>query len=234
MINATTSALLQQIAMNLKPLETLGQPISLAQIIGAVISFLVGSFVALAALVIKERYELSHKSNINPIKCVPAYQEPEGNSGGQAQWIYRLEFVNDSRYVANNVDMYVQEVYDDGNILRKNFIPSPLRWTHRDSKPRDIFPHQTVLLDLFEIKFRQQEPIILAAPNLDGLKSIKDIKAGKTCLILKYYQENGQIGYFEVVVEWNGEEPLIVANKPESKGNLPKISHFSHYNKKEA
>jgi len=225
-MDATISALLEQIATNLKPLEALDQPISLAQIIGAIISFLVGGFTALAALIIKERYELSRQSNISPVKYVPTYQEPEDKTRGQSQWIYRLEFINDSKYIAKNVEMYIQEIYDDGNIFRDNFIPSPLRWTHRDARPRDIFPKQTVLLDIFEVKFRPQEPIILAAPNLDGLKSMKDIRAGKTGLILKYYQENGQTGYFEVIVKWNGKEPLIIEGESESKDNLPTISHF--------
>ncbi|MBI2611690.1 hypothetical protein HYW54_03015 [Candidatus Gottesmanbacteria bacterium] len=231
MIDATTSALLQKIADNLRPLEALDQPISAFQVIGEFIPIATGAMVALLTLIIKENYDrYFHKSRLVPVEKptedMRVYQEPEDRSL-PAQWIYRLELLNDSNYIAKNVEIYIQEVYDNGANFRKNFIPSPLRWTHRDSKPRNIFPHQTVLLDLFEIKFRKLEPVVLAAPNLEGLKNIRDLRAGKMLLILKYFQQNGQTGHFEVKIEWNGNEPLILANQPTTIDNLPTITNFT-------
>jgi len=212
-MESTTSALLQQIANNLEPLKNLNQTSEgiftdfFNPVFAAVVT---GALVSLVTLVLQDWFKRNwQKPKIKPIEVIPKFQK--------YQYIYRLVFTNDSNYLASNVEVDIIEVIDpDGK--KRNFIPSPLRWTHRSEKPRSIFPHQPAYLDICEVKQEVGKFIMLAVPNLGGLDEMLTISKGITVLHLEYYEENGQTGKIKLEIKWNGKEDFNI------KGSLPKIA----------
>ena len=121
--------------------------------------------------------------------------------------VFRLIIKNDGSYKASKVEVYVDEVWEDGK-KRDNFVPAPMWWMHQPQNAelrRDIFPNQKVFLDLLNLTEKWGDEFIkLAAPNLLGIKDMPVIKKGKTRIILRYYEENGQTDKFEISVDWSG------------------------------
>jgi len=228
-MNSTASAALNTIATNLEPLANLNTS-TLAKLLNnyaPLLALLTGALVALVSLAIRDWYTRAfHRSKIIPGKDEPneftSYQEAYASPGGRtSRWISRLVFSNDSGHTAEGIEIYVQEIRDNNGKKRESFIPAPLRWTHRDVKPRDVFPKQIVMLDLLESCSRDvsSEPIVLATPNLEGIKNMRNIKKGNTTLLLQSYQKDGRNPKFEVKLSWNGQEI--------KSDNLPQIKSFS-------
>jgi hypothetical protein len=204
-MDATFSAFLNEIYNSLSVIRfSPKRPIWL-QIIEFII-LLLAPIVALAIGLWKDDWRKKiEKSNIKAIKVNKHCQNSE--------YYYRLVLKNEGKYTAKNLEIDIEEVYDD-KLKRKNFVPSPLRWTHRDTKPRDVFPSQTCQLDICNFRFKQGENLILTAPDIMNLKSIPFLKAGKSKLILKHYQENGQTGIIKLSVFWTGKENRKEENLP--------------------
>ena len=205
-MDATTSAFLQQIATNLEPLKALSQHPQ----IQFMPQFMASAFAIVTALVIVYFMEpwkrWFQKSKIVAEKVIPKYQN--------GQYLYRLILTNKSNYVAKNVEIEVEDVYDDGGEPRANFVAAPLRWTHRSATPRDIYPHQTVYLDICEVRQEQNKFITLTAPHIMDLPEMVTIRMGKTKVKLKYYQEDGQTGVITLEINWNGNETFKSPDLP--------------------
>lgn len=210
---STTSALLEQIAKNLEPLENLNQPFEgvFTKFLNPVfIAVTTGTLVAFITLVLQDWIKRNwHKPKIKPIEVVPKFQND--------QYIYRLVFTNDSNYLASNVEVDIIKIIDPDR-KKRNFVPSPLRWTHGSEKPRSIFPRQPANLDICEVKKESGKFIMLVAPNLTGLDEMRKILKGTTNLHLEYYTENGQTGKITLKIKWNGKEIFDKKGK-----NLPKV-----------
>jgi hypothetical protein len=132
--------------------------------------------------------------------------------------IYRLIVKNDSKYIAKKVEIDIDEVIDDDNNPRKNFLSAPHNWTHRDdSSLRDIFPHQIAYLDIVTINQVENQFIALYARILWNIPDMSIIKPGTTILKFKYYTENGQTDDIKLQVKWNGNKTLNENDLPEIK-----------------
>lgn len=202
-MDATISALLKEatdslelIVAGLEPLKSLSwglvfQP----EFIGAFLSSAVALAIALWQSEWKRRRE---RSDIRSLEVISVYQKPS--------YYYRLVLLNKGKYTARNIEVDVEEVYDDEDRKRDNFIPAPLRWTHINTTTRNIFPNQVAYLDVCEFKREQGKNLRLLAPNIVDLSDMPYLKAGQTRLILRCYQENGQTGKIDVFVNWSGRE----------------------------
>lgn len=212
-MDATTAALLKEISLNLKSLETLLQSSLFKELfvvfITALLSFVSAITVVLTIEGIKKRREKA--------KLIPGniFKVPQG-----ATYHYRLPLTNASDYIARNVEVDLEEIIDDDRKVR-NIVPTPLDWTHRphNESLRDIFPHQTALLNICEVQQTQGEFIKIRAVHIMHLKDMVSVKKGTTKVFLKYYQENGQTGELKLKIVWNGNESF-------KEEDLPKIQLF--------
>lgn len=202
-LDSTASSYFKQIIESLnqlKPVSTSLFTTISSQSIGAFIAGLFTIITTLILLYLKEPIlRRLRKTKIVPLRVIRHHQ----NKG---LIVYRLIILNDSNYLAKNVEVDIKEIIDDGGVSRINFVQSPLNWTHLSQKPRDIYPHQDAWLDLFDVTLTQGKYMRLSAPNISGLPDLPYLKQGKTKLVLNYYQENGQNGTIELQVEWNGNE----------------------------
>lgn len=207
-MDATASALLKEainslelIVANLEPLKSLRQRLLLQpDFIGAFIGALLSSAAALTIALRQDEWRRrKRKSDIKALEVVGVYQN--------SIRYYRLVLRNEGKYTARNIEVDVEEVYDEGGKERDNFIPAPLRWTHINTTTRNIFPNQVAYLDICEFKQEQGRSFIrLFAPNIKNLNDMPYLGAGQTKLVLRHYQENGQTGEIEVFVNWSGRE----------------------------
>lgn len=205
-MEATISALLQQIASNLKLLEILKQS-SLPQellvtFLTALLSLIVAIIVALKVEDIKRAREKS-KLVIGNVLITP-----QGD-----QYHFRLPITNDSQYLAKNVEVDVEKIIEE-NGHEKSIVPTPLDWTHK-GEVRNIFPHQTAHLNILEVQQIEGEFIKVRAPRIMHLIEMVVLNKGTTTIILKYYQENGQTGEIKLKVKWKGKEKLNKEDLPE-------------------
>lgn len=209
-MDATVSAVLHEIATNLRPLETLQQSSLPEQLlvtfITAVLSFISAIMVALKIEDIKRNRE---KSNLVPGKIIRTRQG--------ATIHFRLPLKNQSNYIARKVEVDVEKIIDDDGHERE-IVPTPLDWTHGEEL-RDIFPNQTALLNICEVQQEQGKFIKVRAVRIMHLDEMVVVKKGTTKVILKYYQENGQTGKIRLKIVWNG-------NKTFNKRDLPTITVF--------
>lgn len=205
-MDATVSAMLKEIASNLEPLSALREnfPFNLSEeFFGAVFAAVGAIIVALTIDKIKKGIE---KPILVPDKIL---KTPQG-----ATYHFRLPLKNDSEYIAKRVEVTIEKIVDpDGQ--EREIVPTPFEWTHGNEN-RDIFPHQTALLNICEVQQEQGKFIRLKIPRIMHLDSMTLLNQGTTKLTLEYYMENGQTGEIKLKVEWNG-------NKSFDEEDLPKI-----------
>ncbi len=194
-MDSTASELLRKIASNLEPLKNLNQN-QFSFIPEIITAFLSIGVALIVAYLIQPWNRWVQKSNVEAIKVIRNFQ--------QYQYLYRLQIVNDSNYIARNVQIDIEDIVESTN--SRNIIPAPMRWTHGDTKPKDILPHQTVYLDLIEVKQEQGRFIKLTAPNIMDLDEMSVLNKGISILYFRQYQENGQTREFKLKIEWNGKE----------------------------
>lgn len=208
-MSATTSALIKNFNKSLQEITSLLNQPSAIKLLPDVIASLFTIGTALIIAYLMEPWKrFFQKTKLRPVEIVRKFQN--------FQYLYRLVILNDSDYLAKNVEINTEQVFDYDNTIR-DFIPAPLRWTHGSDYPRDIFPHQTVYLDICEVKQEQNKFITLTLPHLAGLDEMLIIKKGRTKLVLKYYQENGQTGIIKLEIKWNGKENFTEEDLPKIK-----------------
>lgn len=204
-MDATTSAILRKISVDLKPLQNLNNPFYYdPNFLGA---FLV-SIVALAIALFSEPLKNLWKKTDLTVQGILTNKQGNGNS-----IYYRISIINNGNYPARDVEAYIDNIYED-NKERKNFLPVPLRWTHaraytRAGVYRDIHPNQSVLLDFCElVKDRNLLHLSLAAGGEVPEYSI--LHGGNTKMVLKMYQENGKTIIIKLKIDWqSGRNPTV-------------------------
>lgn len=211
MNDATTSALLKEIASTLKPLSALKESFSF-NLSNDFFGALFAAFSAIAVALFLDK--IRRRIEISKIMLVKVVKHPQNN-----KWYYRLWLKNDSDYIAKNVVVNLEKVIDDdGN--NREILLTPLSWTHRDEESRDIFPHQDAYLNICEVQLEQNKFIRLTAPRIMHLDDMVIVKKGTTKILLRYYQENGQNDEIKLKIEWNGNESSF------DQDNLPEITGY--------
>lgn len=205
-MDATVSAIIKEIASSLESLSALREnfPLNLSEeFFGAVFAAVGAIIVALTIDKIKKGIE---KPLLIPGKILKTLQG--------ATYHFRLPLKNDSEYIAKRVEVNIDKIVDP-NDREREIVPTPFDWTH-GNEIRDIFPHQTALLNICEVQQEQGKFIRLSIPRIMHLDSMTLLTQGTTKLALKYYMENGQTGEIKLKVVWNGNESF-------NEEDLPKI-----------
>lgn len=212
------SAQLAQIINQLKSLESLKDPLWLQpEFVGAALASIVALGIALYGEPLRRRWI---KTTLLANKVVHHVQ------GRGDLIVYRLLIINVGNHKAQDVEVTVDKLYEDGGVERKNFLPVPLGWTHahayvRTAVLRDIHPGQWVYLDLCDFIHSQREGqgfseavLRLSAQAGQEIPDFNRLKPGKTKLLLKAYQTDGKPLPIEIIVEWDGNnEPKIGLGK---------------------
>jgi len=132
--------------------------------------------------------------------------------------IGRLVIRNDGRYIAENVEAYIDRIKYNGE-FRANYIPMPLRWTHGElnkegSTMRNIYPHQTVYLDIFDHvvdeSYVGNTSVIFSVLSGRNVDDLSKMNIGRSELYIKLYQASGQVDEICILAEAvTGEPPQI-------------------------
>lgn len=124
----------------------------------------------------------------------------------------RLILKNEGRYIAKSVEAYIDRIKFDGE-WRDNFFPMPLFWTHGQLNKngptvRDIYPNQTVYLDLFNYLYDPNyvgnNSVVFAVAAGQGVDDLWRTNMGESELFIKFYQESGQVDEVCVKTIWDG------------------------------
>lgn len=122
----------------------------------------------------------------------------------------RLVIQNKGRYIARSVEASLEKIICEGED-RRNFFPVPLFWTHGQVNKgiiRDIYPNQTVYLDVFEYIWDSLQGESMARFSLGAGRDIENlsfVSVGKSNLLLKLYQESGQVDKIRLEISWEGK-----------------------------
>lgn len=193
-MDATTSALLKQLAENLESLKSLYTPTVFK------LEFWSSVLPSIVALLIAGGIGRFIKPYLG-IK--PELEVLELNRFLQAHHVWRLAIVNNGRETAKNVQVDLVKMYDE-SVPRENFLPMPLPWTHTDKESRDILPKQTVYLDVFYHKTNSPDDVHIATRFGGGIDNFRKLKIGRSKLILTFYEQSGRSFSKEVEVSWPG------------------------------
>ena len=163
--------------------------------------------------------------------CLIKQVENLGRGRVEQYYVGRLAIKNKKGgFKAVTVEAYIEEIKDNGK-TRKNFLPLPLQWTHghlnQNRSVRDIHPNQTVYLDIFDFHLNSNslnEALISITVAAGGeVSNFSSIKAEKTELLIRLYQESGQVGKIFLKVIWerkktpDGEIEVVRRHIPEFK-----------------
>jgi len=159
---------------------------------------------AIVALVLglwgKTLNQLFYKSDM---QLIDTHHNRQTSRGGSIQGHTRLKFLNDGGSVAENVMVYVESIKDNG-IIRQDFLPVPLSWTHDGRYWRNFAPHEIWYLDLCrknDISDRNKPVLVLASGQ--QVPIYEDIEEGKTTLVVKLSQKSGQIRNYKINLLWS-------------------------------
>lgn len=138
----------------------------------------------------------------------PASSEDDKNSL-RLLHVGRLVVKNIGRHKAVAAEAFIEKVVSNGDV-RKNFIPMPLVWTHgRLSKTgpivRDIYPNQTVYLDIFnhiyDYSYAGNSNVVFTVAAGHNNDNLSQMNSGESELFIKIYQESGQVD--DVIIKSN-------------------------------
>lgn len=131
----------------------------------------------------------------------------------------RLILKNEGKYIAKSVEACIDRIRFDGE-WRDNFFPMPLYWTHGQLNKngptvRDIYPNQTVYLDLFnhlyDPNYTGNNSVVFAVAAGQGIDDLWRTNLGESELFLKFYQESGQVDEVCVKIIWDGKSVPTVS-----------------------
>ena len=199
-MDATSSALINEIARNLKPLENLNNPFYTdPNFIGASLASVIALVIALFSEPFKKIWR---RTKLDVSKDIVMNKQGNGDSIH-----YRLLVSNIGNYVAEDVEAYIIKVSN-----KDNFLPVPLAWTHARAYMtagvyRNIQPHQPVLLDFCEFtKSRNLLKFRLAAGEEVADFCILD--GTNRNIILEIYQKSGEKTSVRLKLDWKaGNNP---------------------------
>lgn len=146
------------------------------------------------------------------MKIIGHHENKQANSS-TVEGHTRLKFINEGKSTAKNVNVYVEEIIDNG-ISRGHFLPVPLSWTHNGMYFRDFPPKQVWFLDLCRIDNIDSHkfPILVlaAGQNVDNYQNLNE---GKTMLFLKVSDESGRIRRYKLTLKWQIGEPYVIVKR---------------------
>lgn len=123
----------------------------------------------------------------------------------------RVIIKNEGGYVAKSVEAYIDRIKFDGE-FRADFFPIPLFWTHGQLNKngptvRDIYPNQTVYLDLFNhlynTEYVKSSTVVFAVAAGQGVENLEKMNLGRSELYIKFYQESGQVDELCIEARWD-------------------------------
>lgn len=138
---------------------------------------------------------------------------PENFDNRKLLDVGRLIIKNTGKYEAKSVEAYIEKVIDNGEV-RKDFIPMPLHWTHGELNKtgpiiRNIYPNQTVYLDIynhiFDPEYTGESSVVFAVAAGLSVDTLSKMALGESEIIIKLYQESGQVDEIYVKTYWNGK-----------------------------
>ena len=137
----------------------------------------------------------------------PKYQfdvlQTEQKISGETRDYKRIKISNMGRRKAKNVKLFLEEILDikDGTIVvRENFIPMPLAWTHGDYSSRNIVANESAFIDLGSYNmFDEADGFAINTVSRDDarLYLVEDTSVLKVRLI----EENGDSGNVDIFVK---------------------------------
>lgn len=125
--------------------------------------------------------------------------------------VARIAIKNIARFKAESVEAYIEKIVWDGEI-RRDFIPMPLFWTHgqlskSDPTIRDIYPNQTVLLDILENildpEYVGERSVRFAVATGQNIDTLSKLNLGESELLVKIYQKSGQVNEIHLKIVWD-------------------------------
>lgn len=125
----------------------------------------------------------------------------------------RLEFHNSGKASAKDITVYIKYIYDDG-VLRDNYLPVPLRWTHDGHLSREILAGQKWCLDFCafdepNLSYNTNWPKFCLGAG-GGIPNFEEIYSKNTSVGLAIYQRQGDVINYKVDLEWiHGEDKLV-------------------------
>lgn len=164
----------------------------------ALFSALVGALMGFSFRYVYDVYVSRSKLEVNSTILGPTIQS--GIS------YYRLLITNNGHWRAKSVNAVVEEIKTD-DTPKKNYLPSPLPWTHQRSPQtvRDIQRRQPVYLDLIEYKLENKSHILrLLSDEIKDLPNLSRFENGLKELKIGLYQQSGQVINIRLSFEWDG------------------------------
>lgn len=206
---------IDEISQSLKEIALeLGRPFYTAPEFWAVF---VALFIGIASPIFIEYLRRKpQKSNLSMVKVLIINQDndPEEYQPKKLLDAGRLMIENKGKFIAKRVQAYIEKIVDNGE-QREDFVPMPLNWTHGQLNKegfitRDIYPNQTVYLDVFnhflDIDYAGDRSVVLAVAAGMEFDSLSKLAIGESEMLIKIYQESGQVNDIKLKFSWNGKD----------------------------
>jgi len=142
----------------------------------------------------------------------PAQEEDEKNLSRLLN-VGRIVIKNLGKYKAQSVEAYIEKINFQGK-EREDYFPIPLFWTHGQLNKygptvRDIYPNQTVYLDIYNHIYTDEYDgnsiVKFAVAAGDNLENLSRANLGESEVIIKMYQESGQVDHIHLNIYWDGK-----------------------------
>lgn len=139
--------------------------------------------------------------------------DPDNSHMAKLYDVGRIVLKNNGKFIAKSVEAYIEKIIWDEE-ERKDFIPMPLIWTHGELNAkgltvRDIYPNQTVYLDIFnhifDPDYTGESSVIFSIATGTNYEDLSKLNIGKSELLIRLYQESGQINKVWLNVIWDGK-----------------------------
>ena len=123
----------------------------------------------------------------------------------------RVALENTGKHKARSVEAYLEKIISEGK-ERPDFFPVPLSWTHGELNKgglsvRDIYPNQTVYLDIFNYVFDPEvvgdSAAFFAVAAGQGVDNLSRMNHGESKILVKFYQESGQVDRLWLDISWD-------------------------------
>jgi hypothetical protein len=149
---------------------------------------------------------LFYKPNM---KLVDHHENLQGIRSGKTQGHTRLKFVNDGKSIAEEVNVYIDEIIDN-KLLREEFLPVPLSWTHDGRYMRNFAPHETWFLDFCrrDNVINSVFPVFVLAAG-QGVPNYEDVFEGTTIVKIRLSDKSGSMRRYRVELFWKVRDPYV-------------------------